>query len=111
MTTTFALTEIAGIGDTLRLLLRANLATAAGAAGAAAVPENADQQAGRPRAHAALEEGLPGGGAEEMSMAEWAEAVRERAEDLYGWCGLCHTFTQFPHECAGRDRPVEDEAA
>jgi hypothetical protein len=29
---------------------------------------------------------------------------------IYGWCGLCRSFTDFPHECPRADRPVEAEA-
>ena len=36
-------------------------------------------------------------------MAELMDAVRERAEDVYGWCGLCRSFTEFPHECWGEN--------
>jgi len=25
----------------------------------------------------------------------------EELEPVYGWCGLCHSFTEFPHECPG----------
>ena len=28
----------------------------------------------------------------------------------YGWCGLCHSFTHFPHDCPGEAVQV-DEAA
>jgi hypothetical protein len=27
----------------------------------------------------------------------------EEPEAVYGWCGLCHSFTDFPHECRGTD--------
>jgi hypothetical protein len=29
-------------------------------------------------------------------------------EALYGWCGLCHTFSQFPHDCPDCDFPAEE---
>jgi len=42
---------------------------------------------------------------------EAAGAASSKVDDIYGWCGRCHCFTQFPHECLGEDRPAEDEAA
>ena len=42
-----------------------------------------------------------------------SDAVGDEIEDAagtaYGWCGLCQSFTVFPHECAGTDRPAEEE--
>jgi hypothetical protein len=38
-------------------------------------------------------------------------ATPSRVDDIYGWCGLCHCFTEFPHECAGDDRPAGERAA
>ncbi len=38
-------------------------------------------------------------------------AAPNRVDDVYGWCGLCHHFTEFPHVCPGRDRPADEEAA
>jgi hypothetical protein len=38
--------------------------------------------------------------------------VPEKAEDpegIYGWCGLCHLFTEFPHECCGNDGPARTD--
>ena len=29
----------------------------------------------------------------------------------YGWCGLCYSFTDFPHNCPGEGKPVDEEAA
>jgi hypothetical protein len=29
-------------------------------------------------------------------------------EASYGWCGLCHTFSQFPHDCPERDFSAEE---
>jgi hypothetical protein len=30
-------------------------------------------------------------------------------EDIYGWCGLCHSFVEFPHDCAGADTPASED--
>ncbi len=38
-------------------------------------------------------------------------AAAIRVDDVYGWCGLCYHFTEFPHVCPGRDRPADEEAA
>jgi hypothetical protein len=35
----------------------------------------------------------------------------DTVETSYGWCGLCQSFTVFPHECAGADRPPQEETA
>jgi hypothetical protein len=48
--------------------------------------------------------------AADIYPGEPAAAATGRAEDIYGWCGLCHCFTEFPHKCSGGDRPA-DEAA
>ncbi len=42
---------------------------------------------------------------------EPAGAAPGRVDDIYGWCGLCRCFTEFPHECLGEERPAGDEAA
>ena len=56
--------------------------------------------------------GLCSGGAADMLYIDTPlGAVAARAESIYGWCGLCRSFTDFPHECAGKDQPVMDEAA
>ncbi len=26
-------------------------------------------------------------------------SLPDEMEAIYGWCGLCHTFSQFPHDC------------
>jgi hypothetical protein len=35
-------------------------------------------------------------------------AVPGTGESAYGWCGLCRSFTEFPHNCPGEDGPEED---
>jgi hypothetical protein len=36
----------------------------------------------------------------------------ELVEAAYGWCGLCHSFTDFPHDCHGNDlSPGPEEIA
>ncbi|HTW08523.1 MAG TPA: hypothetical protein VME46_13485 [Acidimicrobiales bacterium] len=29
------------------------------------------------------------------------DASEDRAECPWGWCGLCQSFTEFPHDCKG----------
>jgi hypothetical protein len=41
-------------------------------------------------------------------MADLMDEALQRTE-IYGWCGLCHSFTGFPHDCAAQDQPAEDE--
>jgi hypothetical protein len=41
-------------------------------------------------------------------MAGLMDEALERTE-IYGWCGVCHSFTDFPHDCAAQDEPAEDE--
>jgi hypothetical protein len=43
-------------------------------------------------------------------MAGAMETMSEPGEDVYGWCGLCESFTEFPHECIAENKPA-DEAA
>jgi hypothetical protein len=45
---------------------------------------------------------LSGLGPEEPEQPEQPEAA-------YGWCGLCHLFTEFPHDCRGTDSLAEPE--
>lgn len=35
-------------------------------------------------------------------------SVTVEVETIYGWCGLCHSFAEFPHECLGKNQPVQD---
>jgi hypothetical protein len=35
-------------------------------------------------------------------------AVPGTGEGAYGWCGLCRSFTEFPHDCPGEGGPEED---
>ena len=37
------------------------------------------------------------------------DPVVEEVEAIYGWCGLCHFFVEFPHECPGKDCSAEEE--
>jgi len=37
-------------------------------------------------------------------MALLTETAPGGTESNYGWCGLCHCFTLFPHECPGARR-------
>jgi hypothetical protein len=39
-----------------------------------------------------------------------ARARAARGALPYGWCGLCRSFTVFPHDCPEADRPVDPEA-
>jgi hypothetical protein len=48
---------------------------------------------------------------DKFSMTELTDALLDRVEGVYGWCGLCHSFTEFPHECRGEDQPAEEGAA
>ncbi len=41
-------------------------------------------------------------------MSRLMDLVTVEVEAIYGWCGLCHTFAEFPHDCRGKDRPVQD---
>jgi hypothetical protein len=41
-------------------------------------------------------------------MATLIDPVVEDGDAIYGWCGLCHSFAEFPHECAGKDSPAQD---
>jgi hypothetical protein len=43
-----------------------------------------------------------------LSMAGLIDRERELTE-VYGWCGVCHSFTGFPHDCSGEDEPAEDD--
>jgi hypothetical protein len=43
-------------------------------------------------------------------MAQLADAVPDNVEGNYGWCGLCQSFTVFPHECLEEERPAQEEA-
>jgi hypothetical protein len=43
-------------------------------------------------------------------MAILTEAVPGGTENNYGWCGLCHSFTDFPHECPEAQVPAPEEA-
>ena len=45
-----------------------------------------------------------------LLMALSAEIVPGGTESDYGWCGLCHSFTVFPHECPDEQRPAPEEA-
>jgi hypothetical protein len=36
-------------------------------------------------------------------------SMRDDSEGIYGWCGLCHSFCQFPHDCSGQDLRAEDK--
>jgi hypothetical protein len=45
-----------------------------------------------------------------LLMALSAEVVPGGTESDYGWCGLCHSFTVFPHECPDEQRPAPEEA-
>jgi hypothetical protein len=42
-------------------------------------------------------------------MAALMRSVQVHVEDIYGWCGLCRTFVEFPHDCAGADTPAEED--
>jgi hypothetical protein len=42
-------------------------------------------------------------------MAQLADAAADKAESDYGWCGLCHSFTVFPHECREAERPAQED--
>ena len=44
-------------------------------------------------------------------MGEDLVVTQEFSGDNYGWCDLCHSFTEFPHVCEGHDRPIEEETA
>ena len=41
-------------------------------------------------------------------MAALMRPVQVHGEDIYGWCGLCHSFVEFPHDCAGADITAEE---
>lgn len=43
----------------------------------------------------------------DATLVDLTEVVLNEA---YGWCGLCRSFTGFPHECPGADLPTHDEA-
>lgn len=32
-------------------------------------------------------------------------------EVAYGWCGVCRSFTEFPHPCSGQDEPGDTQGA
>jgi hypothetical protein len=49
--------------------------------------------------------------AADVYLSGLAAATGGKADDVYGWCGLCHCFTEFPHKCAGADRLADEEAA
>jgi hypothetical protein len=38
-------------------------------------------------------------------------AVPDNFEGSYGWCGLCQSFTLFPHDCPGAEQPAQEETA
>jgi hypothetical protein len=42
----------------------------------------------------------------DVTIVDLTEVVLNGA---YGWCGLCRSFTGFPHECSGADLPADDE--
>jgi hypothetical protein len=42
-------------------------------------------------------------------MTRLINQVQDQADGIYGWCGLCHSFVDFPHDCAGADQPVRDD--
>ena len=44
-------------------------------------------------------------------MPRLREAPVNSVEGSYGWCGLCHAFTEFPHECPGEFGPLAEDAA
>jgi hypothetical protein len=52
-----------------------------------------------------------GPGKEDVMSGATVSSSPEGGEAAYGWCGLCESFTDFPHECAAQDKPTEDEAA
>ena len=54
---------------------------------------------------------LMGPGKEDVMSGATVSSSPEGGEAAYGWCGLCESFTDFPHECAAQDKPTEDEAA
>lgn len=37
------------------------------------------------------------------ALDKTAPGKAEEADGAYGWCGLCHSFTEFPHDCRGND--------
>ncbi len=37
------------------------------------------------------------------------DPVVEEVEAIYGWCGLCHSFVEFPHQCPAKDCLAEEE--
>jgi hypothetical protein len=41
-------------------------------------------------------------------MTPLMASVTVEVETIYGWCGLCHSFAEFPHECLGKNQPVQD---
>jgi len=41
-------------------------------------------------------------------MAGLVDKTLEGTE-VYGWCGLCRSFTEFPHDCAAQDEPAEED--
>jgi hypothetical protein len=51
------------------------------------------------------------GAGNKLDVEEAPVAVVDRAESIYGWCGVCRSFTDFPHECAGEHQIVVEEAA
>jgi hypothetical protein len=53
--------------------------------------------------------GFPGAASDGYAIVDLTGAVLDGIEEVYGWCGLCHSFTEFPHRCPGADQPVEDE--
>jgi hypothetical protein len=44
---------------------------------------------------------------DEPVLEDAALEKAEEADRAYGWCGLCHSFTEFPHDCRGNDSFVE----
>jgi hypothetical protein len=35
----------------------------------------------------------------------------DKVEGPYGWCGVCHCFTEFPHDCQGEVQPPDQDPA
>jgi hypothetical protein len=44
-----------------------------------------------------------------LPMTPATNAVPDKVESSYGWCGVCHSFTVFPHECPEEERPAPED--
>ena len=67
-----------------------------------------DDEPGAPAPAPATKKGAFGPVGTVSFVPELSGAVVDELERIYGWCGLCRAFAEFPHDCSGQGWPAHD---